>query len=89
VSTEHRSFAATVFIGELGCLLVYSVQTYQQLYACRVLTGISICGTIPIAFSVLGDVYHANQRSIVAAVVTTGSGLGMGIGQVIAAMLNN
>jgi MFS family permease len=82
-------FAATVFIGELGCLLVYFVETYQQLFACRVLTGISIGGAIPIVFSVLGDLYPANQRSIVAAVVTTGSGLGMGIGQVIAGMLDD
>jgi MFS family permease len=63
--------------------------TYQQLYACRVLTGIGIGGAIPIVFSVLGDLYPANQRSIVAAVVTTGSGLGMGIGQVIAGMLDD
>jgi hypothetical protein len=82
-------FAATVFIGELGCFLVYFVQTYQQLYACRVLTGISIGGAIPIIFCVLGDLYPANQRSIVAAVVTTGSGLGMGMGQVIAGMLDD
>jgi MFS family permease len=82
-------FAVTVFIGELGCFLVYFVQTYQQLYACRVLTGISIGGAIPIVFSVLGDLYPANQRSIVAAVVTTGSGLGMGIGQVMAGMMDD
>jgi hypothetical protein len=82
-------FAATVFVGEFGCMMVYFVQTYQQLYACRVLTGISIGGAIPIVFSVLGDLYPANQRSIVAAVVTTGSGMGMGIGQVIAGLLDD
>ena len=80
-------FAATVFIGEIGCMMVYFVQTYQQLYMCRVLTGISIGGAMPIVFSVLGDLYPANQRSTVAAVVTTGSGMGMGIGQVIAGLL--
>jgi hypothetical protein len=82
-------FAATVFIGEAGCLMVYFVQTYQQLYACRVLTGISIGGAIPIVYSVLGDLYPANQRSVVAAVVTTGSGLGMGIGQIIAGVVSD
>lgn len=82
-------FAATVFTGEFGCMMVYFVQNYQQLYACRVLTGISIGGAIPIIFSVLGDLYPANQRSIVSAVITTGSGIGMGIGQVIAGLLND
>ena len=82
-------FAATVFIGEFGCMMVYFVQNYQQLYACRVLTGISIGGAIPIIFSVLGDLYPANQRSIVSAVITTGSGIGMGIGQVIAGLLDD
>jgi len=82
-------FAATVFVGELGCLMVYFVKTYQQLYACRVLTGISIGGAIPIIYSILGDLYPANQRSIVAAVITTGTGLGMGIGQIIAGLLSD
>lgn len=82
-------FAGTVFLGELACFMVYFVTTYQQLYVCRVLTGISIGGALPIVFSVLGDLYPANDRSIVAAVVTTGSGLGMGIGQVIAGMLED
>ncbi|EED94687.1 hypothetical protein THAPSDRAFT_261312 [Thalassiosira pseudonana CCMP1335] len=82
-------FAATVFIGEFGCLLVYFVQTYPQLYACRVLTGISIGGAIPIVFSVLGDLYPANQRAAIAAIVTTGTGLGTGIGQVIAGSLSS
>lgn len=80
-------FAATVFIGEIGCMMVYFVQTYQQLYVCRVLTGISIGGAMPIVFSVLGDLYPASKRSVVAAIVTTGSGIGMGIGQVIAGLL--
>eukprot|EP00804_Cyclotella_cryptica_P029823 CCRYP_010768-RA/>CCRYP_010768-RA protein AED:0.05 eAED:0.05 QI:188/1/1/1/1/1/3/47/597 len=82
-------FAATVFVGEIGCLMVYFVQTYPQLYACRVLTGISIGGAIPIIYSILGDLYPANQRSIVAAVITTGTGLGMGIGQVIAGLISD
>jgi MFS family permease len=38
---------------------------------------------------VLGDLYPANQRSAIAAVITTGTGLGMGIGQVIAGALDS
>ena len=35
-------------------------------------------------YSVLGDLYPAKHRPAIAAVVTTGTGLGMGIGQIIA-----
>jgi MFS family permease len=53
------------------------------------MTGISIGGSIPVIYSVLGDLYPANQRSAIAAVITTGTGLGMGIGQVIAGSLDS
>ncbi len=55
----------------------------------RVMTGISIGGSIPVIYSVLGDLYPANQRSAIAAVIATGTGLGMGIGQVIAGSLDS
>jgi MFS family permease len=55
----------------------------------RVMTGISIGGSIPVIYSVLGDLYPANQRSAIAALITTGTGLGMGIGQVIAGSLDS
>lgn len=82
-------YSATVFVGEIGCLMTAFVKTYPALYACRVLTGISIGGAIPVIYSVLGDLYPANQRAGIAAVVTTGTGLGMGIGQVIAGSLDD
>lgn len=77
-------FASTVFVGELGCLGAAFVKSYPQLYVCRVLTGIAIGGAIPVIYSVLGDLYAANQRTAISAVITTGTGIGAGIGQVIA-----
>ena len=40
----------------------------------RVMTGISIGGALPIVYSVLGDLYPANQRNAIAALVSTGTG---------------
>lgn len=82
-------FAATVFVGELGCLGAAFANSYPQLYVCRVLTGISIGGAIPVIYSVLGDLYPAHNRSAVSAVVTTGTGIGAGIGQVIAGSMKS
>jgi len=80
-------FAATIFFGAIGCLFTVFVHTYWQLYICRVMTGVSIGSALPIVYSLLGDLYTANQRPAVAAFVSTGSGLGMGIGQIIAGSL--
>jgi len=82
-------FAATIFFGEIGCLFTVFVHTYWQLYICRVMTGVSIGSALPIVYSLLGDLYTANQRPTIAAFVSTGSGLGMGIGQIIAGSLDS
>jgi MFS family permease len=82
-------FAVTVFVGEVGCLGAAFVTSYPQLYVCRVLTGISIGGAIPVIYSVLGDLYPANKRSAISAVVTTGTGIGAGIGQVLAGSIKS
>jgi MFS family permease len=82
-------FAATVLVGELGCLGSAFVTSYPQLYVCRVLTGISVGGALPVIYSVLGDLYPANKRSAISAVVTTGTGIGAGIGQVIAGSMTS
>ena len=80
-------YAITVFVGEAACLGTYFVTTYQQLVVTRTLTGISIGGALPVIFSVLGDLYPTTQRNAVAAIITTGTGLGSGIGQALAGFL--
>ena len=80
-------YAATVFLGEAACLATYFVQTYPQLFVTRLLTGVSISGSLPVIFSVLGDLYPASQRNAAAAIVTTGTGLGTGVGQALAGLL--
>ena len=82
-------FAATVLVGELGCLGSAFVNSFPQLYVCRVLTGISVGGALPVIYSVLGDLYPANKRSAISAVVTTGTGIGSGIGQIIAGSMTS
>ena len=39
------------------------MKTYRGLYICRALTGISMGGAIPLIYSLLGDMYPADQRN--------------------------
>jgi hypothetical protein len=67
-------FAWTVGIGEGACLATFFTRTYPQLYVCRAVTGFSIGGALPLIFSILGDLYPADQRHFVSALVGVGAG---------------
>ena len=57
-----RLFGWIVILGEASCGATYFVQNYSQLFACRVLTGISIGGAAPVIFSLLADLYPGDSR---------------------------
>jgi Major Facilitator Superfamily len=80
-------FSVTAAIGEGACLATYFAQTYTQLYICRALTGFALGGAVPLIYSILGDLYPANERHAVSAIVSMGSGLGQTIGQGVAGFL--
>jgi MFS family permease len=82
-----KLFAATVCIGELGCILTYWVQTYSQLYVCRAITGFSVGGALPLIYSILGDLFPSDERHRVGALVGIGTGAGISLGQCIAGFL--
>jgi MFS family permease len=77
-------FAATIFFGEVPCLMTYFVRTYQQLFWVRALTGISIGGALPLSFSLLGDMFDSSARSFVAAFFSLATGIGILGGQLMA-----
>lgn len=62
-------------------------RTYRQLFALRALTGISVGGTVPLLFSLLGDLVPPRRRSAVAAGVGIAQGAGVALGQVVAGRL--
>jgi len=87
--SSNRSvvFAWTVFVGEGACFLTYFVNTYQQLYICRAITGFSVGGAVPLIYSVLGDFFAAEDRHFVSALVSFGTGAGIAVGQSVAGTL--
>jgi MFS family permease len=79
-----KLFGWTVAIGEMACLSTYFVQTYAQLYICRAITGFSVGGAFPVIYSVLGDLFAAEDRHVVSAMVSFGVGAGISVGQAVA-----
>jgi Arabinose efflux permease len=45
----------TTLLGEIQCFLTGFAESYHQMLFLRVLTGIGIGGSVPIAFSLIGD----------------------------------
>jgi MFS family permease len=82
-----RLFACTMLLGEGACLATYWTSTYAQLYVCRAITGLSIGGSLPLIYSVLGDMFEAEERHAVSSYVGIGSGIGIALGQGIAGFL--
>ncbi len=75
------------FLGQAACLASGLVQTYDQLYWARALTGLGIGGSFPLMYSLIGDYYPKEQRGSANAVLGLASGLGIAVGQLLAGML--
>lgn len=87
VNNRSRLYAMTIILGEGSCLLTYWIRTYTQLYISRAITGISVGGALPLVFSILGDLYPADQRHKVSSLVGIGVGAGISVGQGVAGFL--
>jgi len=59
----------------------------MQLYICRAVTGFSVGGALPVIYSILGDLFAAEDRHVVSALVSFGVGAGISVGQAVAGYL--
>ena len=82
-----KLFAWTVGVGEGACLLTYWSTSYEQLYVLRAVTGFSLGGAFPLIYSILGDLFPADKRHTVSAIVSIGTGVGTSLGQGISGFL--
>jgi MFS family permease len=80
-------FTLTVIGGEGACFASYWIRTYRQLYFCRAITGLSMGGALPLIYSILGDLFAAEDRHTAASNVSVGMGAGIALGQIIAGFL--
>ncbi len=56
--------------------------TYWQFFLLRTMTGISVGGSFPLVYSLLGDLVPIESRSAVSAAVAIANGVGIAAGQV-------
>lgn len=70
-----------------ACFMTFWSRTYWGLFICRTLTGFSIGGALPLIYSILGDMFRADERHKVNSYVGMGTGLGIAVGQGIAGFL--
>jgi MFS family permease len=82
-----RLIAAVVFLGEIPCFLTGFVETYDQLFWLRVLTGVGIGGVFPLVYSLLGDYFGPRMRAAATASIGLAMGVGVAYGQLLAGFL--
>jgi MFS family permease len=87
VSSRKKLFAYTVFMGGIAAMGTGYSTTYAQLYFCRFLCGGCMSGSVPIAFSILGDLFDAKDRNAASSGLTAMMGAGILLGQVVAGMI--
>jgi MFS family permease len=89
IMSRKNLFVFIVFIGEIPCLLSGFADTYIDFFIMRALTGIGIGGIIPLTYSLLGDLYSANERIKVITLIGLASGLGIASGQLVAGIMGD
>ncbi|CAM9846692.1 unnamed protein product [Chrysoparadoxa australica] len=79
---------AVACVGSLACFATAWVRTYPQLLLARSLTGIALGGsTLPLVYSLTGDLVPANARSLASGFISVALGAGQGAGQVVGGLL--
>jgi len=82
VPNRKKLFAYTVMMGGVASVLTGYSETYTQLYFCRFLCGGCMSGSVPIAFSMLGDLFEPKDRNAASSGLTAMMGAGILLGQV-------
>ena len=85
--SRKKLLIISILAGEIPCFLTGFVQTYEQFFWLRALTGIGIGAIIPITYSLIGDYFPSNVRSSITGYLGLVVGLGIGGGQLLAGMI--
>ncbi len=73
----------TLLLGEGTCLLSGFARTYTEFTILRTLTGFGLGGVFPLLFSLLGDYFTSERRTVAAGYLSLAIGLGIGVGQLV------
>ena len=89
VTSRRNLYAATCLVGGLSAILTGLSRTYAQLYFARFVCGGCMSGTVPVAFSLLGDLFDAKHRNAASSGLTAMMGGGMILGQMYAGFVGS
>jgi translation initiation factor 4G len=89
VKSRKQLFAYTVMCGGITSIWTGYSMTYTQLFFARFLCGGCMSGSLPIAFSILGDFFDAKDRNAASSGLTAMMGAGILFGQVYAGMVGD
>eukprot|EP00978_Attheya_sp_CCMP212_P027497 scaffold92094_cov55-Attheya_sp.AAC.5 len=82
VPSRKQLFAATVLLGGIASICTGFSKTYSQLYFARFANGGCMSGSVPVAFSLLGDLFDTKDRNAASSGLTAMMGTGIIFGQV-------
>ena len=89
VASRKRLYAWTCLVGGVSAILTGFSRTYAQLYFARFVCGGCMSGSVPIAFSLLGDLFDTKDRNAASAGLTAAMGAGILFGQVYAGVVGS
>jgi len=84
VESRKLLYVCTIIGGGLSAIATGYTQSYWQLFICRWITGGFMAGSVPVAFSFLGDLFDVTERNAASSGLTAMMGLGIILGQVYA-----
>jgi len=84
VPSRRDLFSLVVFAGGCSSIVTGLSCTYSHLFWARFINGGFMAGSVPIAFSLLGDLFHAKERNTASSGLTAMMGAGIVFGQVFA-----
>lgn len=85
--SRKKLLIIATLLGEIPCFLTGFAQSYHQMLFLRVLTGVGIGGTVPIAFSLLGDFFTEKTRPRAQAWYDAITTIGVLLGMIVAGFL--
>jgi translation initiation factor 4G len=89
VYNRKHLFVLTVAMGGLCSWATGASHSYRWLFWARLASGGFMSGSVPVAFSLLGDLFHTNERNAASSGLTAMMGMGIISGQVYAGVVGS
>ena len=87
ITSRKKLLLIGVYIGEVPCFLTAFVNNYWELLFLRLLTGIGIGSIIPIAYTLIADMYEETKRGRGYGYIETAFGTGILLGMILAGII--